>query len=109
MALQDLERGHGFALIDPHDDRMTRITGASYCIGTAKRHLSRRDRSNPTVRIQSRNLAKGRTGDDSSSLLGLHLATGAASGLNIRGWGELRSRFCVDSVSSKKEPPQGGE
>ena len=25
MALQDLERGHGFALIDPHGDLVTRV------------------------------------------------------------------------------------
>jgi Type IV secretion-system coupling protein DNA-binding domain len=33
MALQDLERGHGFALIDPHGDLVARIAARVLCRG----------------------------------------------------------------------------
>jgi type IV secretory pathway TraG/TraD family ATPase VirD4 len=48
MALQDLERGHGFALIDPHGDLVERIAGAipSHREGDVL-YLNASDRSQP--------------------------------------------------------------
>ena len=68
MALQDLERAKGFALIDPHGDLVGRIAARVPASGRRDVILSGRHRSEPTVRLQSAPPCKG--GPDRSRRLG---------------------------------------
>jgi ABC-type cobalamin/Fe3+-siderophores transport system ATPase subunit len=53
MALQDLERGNGFALIDPHGDLVARVAARVPASQRDRVIYLKRDRSNPALRVQS--------------------------------------------------------